>query len=68
MVFPSNPFKKGRYLIAVSVAIRQVFEPQTLHGYVKFAGQNNFVEFAHDYPTTPEEIAAFDAHQRAEDQ
>ncbi|TCK86236.1 hypothetical protein B0G74_8783 [Paraburkholderia sp. BL9I2N2] len=67
MVFPSNPFKKGRYLIAVSVAIQQVSEPQALNGYVEFAGQKNYVEFAHDYPTTPEEIAAFDAHQRAED-
>jgi hypothetical protein len=68
MVFPSNPFKKGRYLIAVSVAIRQVSEPMALNGYAEFTGQKTYAEFVHDYPTTTEEVAAFDAHRRAANQ
>jgi hypothetical protein len=68
VVFPSNSFKKGRYRIGMNVAIKQITEPQALKGNVEFVGQKNYVNFPHDYPSTPEEIAAFTAHQREENQ
>ncbi|TDY22477.1 hypothetical protein B0G81_2787 [Paraburkholderia sp. BL6665CI2N2] len=68
MVFPSNPFIKGRYLIGVSIAIQEVVEPQALKGNVEFVGQETYVEFPRDYPSTPEELATFATHQREKNQ
>ncbi|WP_147309954.1 hypothetical protein [Paraburkholderia sp. BL6669N2] len=68
LVWPSNPFKMGRYLLGITVAIREVLAPQALKGSVEFVAPDTYVEFTQDYPTTHEEHAAFATHLREQSQ
>jgi hypothetical protein len=66
LLWPSNEFKEGRYLIGVTVSIREVFAPQTMKGGpVEFTSPEKYIDFVRAYPSTLEEKRAFSTHRES---
>lgn len=65
VAFPDKPIKRGEYIIAANISIKRIMEPALLSGVVEFASLSSHVNFSRDYPSTPEEIKAFNAYLKA---
>jgi hypothetical protein len=64
IAFPQKLIKKGAYILGATIAMNKIFAPASLSGTVQFSSLNGRAVFSRDYPSTPEEIRAFQAHQQ----